>query len=94
MGQGEERSSTAESAIASTEGRRVENLAHATARAVAGISTLSRAISAEKPPLWRPAAEVAYNDVANFLELANNWFDKFDAELPANVEDVEQPEDG
>lgn len=86
MGEGEERSSF----------DRAPNLAHVSARAVAGISVLLRGMhtSGAHARRFKPAAEQAYNDLVDFLELANNWFSKFDAELPDVEDDYQQDEAG
>lgn len=86
MGQGEERSSIDSAPDVSNLGTR---LALSAARAVRGISTLTRFATLTGPfqARFAPTAEGAYNDLAEFLELTNDLFSKYDSELP-DVEDL------
>lgn len=74
----------------------VSNLAQLTAKAIRGISTLSRGFNKSGRFDYRfvPSAEDAYNDVADFLEVANNFFDKRSSTDLPDVEDAVSEEGG
>lgn len=65
------------------------------AKAVRAIAVLLRGFT--QPPQFAhrfvPTASRAYDDLVEFLELANDWFSKYDAELP-DVEGLDEEEVG